>query len=83
MKVKLFTTPDCVFCPTVKRLLDRDNIPYESIDASTPEGREALFKTGVRAVPYLEAENDYGSEHKAVGSAISVASLKKFLGIDQ
>lgn len=80
MTIKLFTTPSCANCPGIKKQLDEAGLQYEQVDASTLEGREELFAHGVRAVPYLVAENAYGSEYKALGNGINVKSLKEFLG---
>lgn len=78
--VKLYTTETCANCPSIKKLLDEAGIKYQQVDAGTLEGREELFAQGVRAVPYLVAENAYGSEYKALGNGINVKSLKEFLG---
>lgn len=79
MFVKLYTSPTCSACPSVKKSLDEAGINYELRDVSDPEAREELFNMGVRAVPYLIAENAYGSEYKALGTGINANSLKEFL----
>ena len=80
-KIKLFTTDTCAICPPIKKQLDASGLDYELVDAGTPEGREALFALGVRRAPYLVAENAFGSEYKALGTAITVESLKEFLNV--
>ncbi len=79
MFVKLYTTPNCTNCGPVKQRLDEAGIEYEIRDCSDPQAREELYFQGVRAVPYLHAENSAGSEYKALGGGIHIASLVKFL----
>lgn len=79
MFVKLYTSPTCANCPSVKQRLEEAGIQYEIRDVSDLEARQELFNQGVRSVPYLHAENAYGSEYKALGNAINVQSLKKML----
>lgn len=79
MYVKLYTSPTCSACPSVKKSLDEAGINYELRDVSDPEARSELFSLGVRAVPYLVAENRHGSEYKALGTGINPTSLQEFL----
>ena len=76
MFVKLFTSPTCANCPAIKKRLDEAGISYVTLDVSSPEARDELFSYGVRAVPYLHAENAVGSEYKAIGGGINIQSLK-------
>lgn len=78
--IKLFSTESCSNCPGIKKMLKEVSLQFTEVDAGTPEGREELFSHGVRAVPYLVAENAYGSEYKALGNGINIKSLKEFLG---
>lgn len=77
--IKLFTSPTCSNCPGIKQRLDEAGLQYTALDVSLPEAREELFSHGVRAVPYLIAENAYGSEYKALGAAIHIGRLKEFM----
>lgn len=79
MFVKLYTSPTCSNCGPIKKKLEESGITFEVRDISDPEARQELFNQGVRAVPYLHAENAYGSEYKALGSAINPQSLKEML----
>lgn len=79
MFVKLYTSPSCANCPSVKKRLEEAGIEYTLRDITDLEARQELFNLGVRAVPYLHAENAYGSEYKALGNAINIQSLKKML----
>ncbi len=39
-KITLYTTPTCVFCPAIKKLLDGEQVEYDEIDVS--ESAQAL-----------------------------------------
>lgn len=80
MFVKLYTSPTCSNCEPVKKKLEAAGIAYEIRDTTDLEARGELLKQGVRAVPYLHAENAVGSEYKALGNAINIQSLVEFLG---
>lgn len=79
MSVKLYTSATCSNCPEIKKQLDEAGIQYELLDVADPNVRDDLFDRGTRSVPYLEAVNKYGSEHKALGKAINIKSLLRFL----
>lgn len=79
MFVHLYTSPSCTNCAPVKQRLEQAGIQYEQRDISDNSFKEELFKQGVRAVPYLHAENQAGSEYKALGSGINIKSLQSFL----
>ena len=79
MFVKLYTSPTCTNCAPVKERLKAAGIEYVERNVSEQEAFDALSAQGVRAVPYLHAENAVGSEYKALGSGINVKSLKEFL----
>ena len=79
MFVKLFTSPTCTVCGPIKLELVKAGIEFVERNVSDPEAREELFNMGVRAVPYLVAENAYGSEYKALGNGINIKSLKEML----
>ena len=79
MYVKLYTSPTCGNCPAIKKALDESGISYELIVVNNEEGKTALFNEGVKSVPYISAENRYGSEYKALGNGININSLKAFL----
>ena len=79
MSVKLYTSPTCTVCGPIKLELVKAGIEFVERNVSDPEAREELFNIGVRAVPYLVAENAYGSEYKALGNGINIKSLKEML----
>ena len=53
MKVILYTTPTCVFCPLVKNFLEEKGVEYEEVDVSKDAKalEEMKEKTGQMGVP--------------------------------
>lgn len=58
--IKLFTTPTCPYCYTLKEFLKSKNIEFEDIDVSQSEdAREELIKkSGKMEVPVIEIEGE-------------------------
>ncbi|HEY4493067.1 MAG TPA: glutaredoxin family protein, partial [Candidatus Paceibacterota bacterium] len=59
-KVKIYSTPTCVWCRATKDFLTEHNVPFEDINvASDAVAREYMFKrTGQMGVPVIEIGND-------------------------
>lgn len=57
-KYKIFTTPTCPNCPSVKSFLKSTNVEGEFIDASSKEGFELAKKFNVNSVPTVIFFND-------------------------
>ncbi len=57
-EVKLFTTPACVYCVTLKEFLKEKNVQFEEIDVSKDEKlkEEIIAKSGQMGVPVLEID---------------------------
>jgi len=57
--VKIFVTPVCPYCYTLKEFLKENNIEFEEIDVSQDEKikEELIKKTGKIEVPVLEIDN--------------------------
>lgn len=57
-EVKLFSTPACVYCVTLKEFLKENNIEFEEIDVSQDEKLKAeiIEKSGQIGVPVLEID---------------------------
>ena len=51
MRYKLFFTPMCPNCPSVKEFMKTVEMDGEEIDATTPEGLEQAKKFEVSSVP--------------------------------
>lgn len=56
--VKLFVTPSCAYCFTLKEFLKEHNIEFEEIDVSkNKEAREEIIKkSGQLEVPVVEID---------------------------
>ena len=59
-KVKIFSTPTCVWCRATKDYLDEHQVPHEDINvAADATAREYMFnRTGQMGVPVIEIGND-------------------------
>ena len=55
-KVTVYSGPACAFCDAAKRLLARNNIPYNEINVALEEGKmEEMIKkaNGKRTIPQI------------------------------
>ncbi|MBU2634924.1 glutathione S-transferase N-terminal domain-containing protein [Patescibacteria group bacterium] len=59
MKVKVFSTPSCPYCVTLKEFLKEHNIGFEDIDVSQDKvaSDEMIEKSGQMGVPVIEIDN--------------------------
>jgi glutaredoxin-like YruB-family protein len=59
-KVRLFTTPVCPYCYTLREFLKENNIKFEEIDVSKDEKtkEEIIKKSGQIGVPVLEINGE-------------------------
>ena len=57
-KVKVFSTPSCVYCGTLKGYLKKYNIEFEDIDVSSDEKalNEMVDKSKQMGVPVVEID---------------------------
>ena len=60
-QVKVFSTPICPYCFTLKEFLKEHNIEFEDIDVSQNQeaAREMVEKTGQMGVPVLEVDGEF------------------------
>ena len=58
-KVRLFSTPACPFCYTLKEFLKKNNIKFEEIDVSKDEKarEEMIKKSGALEAPIVEIDD--------------------------
>jgi len=58
MQVKVYTTPACPYCYTLKEFLKEHNVEFEEIDVSQNEAArdEMIKKTGQLAAPVIEID---------------------------
>ncbi len=59
-KVKLYTTPICPYCLSLKEFLKEHNIEFEEIDVSRDQeaAKEMIEKTGQMGVPVVEINGE-------------------------
>ncbi len=59
-KVKIYSTPTCVYCVTLKRFLQEKNISFEEVDVSEDKeaAEEMIQKTGQMGVPVVEIDDE-------------------------
>lgn len=76
MKVRLFTTPICPYCLTLKRFLEEKQIEVELIDVSSDDKarEEMVEKTEQTTVPVLEIEGEYivGFDRKKICEKLGI-----------
>jgi glutaredoxin-like YruB-family protein len=69
-KVRLFSTPTCPYCMTLKRFLQEKGIEFESIDVTEDleAQNEMLAKTKQSTVPVLDIDGEFivGFDRKAI-----------------
>ena len=55
-KIKVYSTPDCAYCWTLKGFLKKHNIEFEEIDIFIDQEakEEMIKKTGQKEVPVME-----------------------------
>lgn len=55
-KIKIYSTPDCAYCWTLKGLLKKYDIEFEEVDVFSNQGakEEMIKKSGQKEVPVLE-----------------------------
>lgn len=55
-KIKVYSTPTCVYCVTLKEFFKEKGIEFEEVDVSLNEeaAREMIMKTGQMGVPVVE-----------------------------
>jgi glutaredoxin-like YruB-family protein len=58
MTVRVFSTPTCPYCVTLKEFLKSKNIAFEDIDVAADEKarEEMIEKTGQLGVPVIEID---------------------------
>ena len=57
--VKLYSTPTCVYCKTLKGYLQKNNISFEEIDVSKDEKelQKMIKMSGQMGVPVMEIDD--------------------------
>ena len=58
--VKVFSTPTCIYCQTLKAFLKEKNIAFEDIDVSRDEValKEMVDRSGQMGVPVIDIDGE-------------------------
>lgn len=78
MKVKIYSTPVCPYCQTLKQYLKDQNIEFEDIDVSQDQkaAEEMVEKSGQMGVPVADIDGNI-----VVG--FNKEKIKQLLGIEE
>ena len=59
-KVRIFSTPSCPYCVTLKEYLKEHNVAFEDIDASQDKNAldEMVEKSGQMGVPVVDIDGE-------------------------
>lgn len=75
-KVRIFSTPSCVYCVTLKEYLKNHNIIFEEIDVSSDEQvlDEMIEKSGQMSVPVVDIDGEFivGFDKKRVNDLLNI-----------
>lgn len=72
----LFSASWCPNCPSVKAILDSNNVEYKYVDIDTPEGEEEAAVHGIRGLPTVIVVND---QSEVVRRIVGVQPAKEYL----
>jgi glutaredoxin-like YruB-family protein len=75
-KIRLFTTPVCPYCMTLKRFLKEKNIAFEEIDVTEDlvAQEEMIKKTNQSTVPVLAIDDEFiiGFDRKEIVEKLGI-----------
>ncbi len=59
-KVKIFSTPFCIYCVSLKQFLKEHNIEFEEVDVSKDKAaqEEMIKKSGQMGVPVVKIDGE-------------------------
>ncbi|MBZ1356527.1 MAG: glutathione S-transferase N-terminal domain-containing protein [Candidatus Nealsonbacteria bacterium] len=75
-KVKVYSTPTCVYCVTLKRFLKEKNIEFEEINVADNEAaaKEMVEASGQMGVPVVDIDGEIivGFNRDKISSALEI-----------
>ncbi len=75
--VKIYTTPECVYCQMAKRFFEKKSLPYIEYDISRDLNlRQAVFDSvGLIGVPVIEVGNEIfvGFDREGIENALRLS----------
>jgi len=76
MKIRVFSTPSCPYCITLKKFLEKYDIDFEDIDVSKNEKimDEMIEKSGQMQVPVVDINGEFivGFDRKKIKELLSI-----------
>lgn len=59
-KVKIYSTPTCVYCVTLKKFLEEKGVEFEEIDVSANDAaaKEMVERSGQMGVPVVDIDGE-------------------------
>ena len=77
-KVRVFSTPVCPYCMTLKEFLKESSIDFEDIDVSQNQeaAKEMIEKTGQMGVPVIDINGEFvvGFDREKISQLLSIDS---------
>lgn len=75
-KVRIFSTPTCVYCTTLKEYLKKNNVEFEDIDVSKDEKAldEMVKKSDQMGVPVIDIDGEFivGFDKKRINELLDI-----------
>lgn len=75
-KIRIFSTPSCPYCVTLKAYLNENNIEFEEIDVSKNEKAlgEMIEKSGQMGIPVIEIDGNIvvGFDKEAISKLLKI-----------
>ena len=76
MKIRLFTTPICPYCFSLKRFLQEKNVEFEEVDVSANEVamEEMIDETKQTTIPVLDIDGEFvvGFDRKKICELLNI-----------
>jgi glutaredoxin-like YruB-family protein len=76
MKIRVFTTPVCPYCVTLKRFLDEKGIQYQEINVLEDKAAqdEMISKTDQVTVPVMDIDGEFivGFDRKKIVEKLGI-----------
>lgn len=78
MNVKVYSTPTCVYCKTLKGYLQKNDVAFEDIDVSKDEKQlqHMIKASGQMGVPVMEIDGEVvvGFDKAKIDKLLNIAS---------
>jgi glutaredoxin-like YruB-family protein len=76
MKIRLFTTPSCPYCVTLKRFLEEKKVKFDLINVleDVDAQEEMIEKSGQVSVPVLDIDGEFiiGFDRKRITEKLGI-----------